>query len=770
MKLPLHERRYLLILLALVICISCVHAANVVVGSGQIASVGQTTTINVTLDSAPQGLRFYAMNFTVSNPAIANITGVTFPSWASLNNYSSLPGSTVSIRAGDLGGHIVAGSTNVNLVNLTLTGLAPGSSNLIISSNADMEDLNGNKITATSEYGVITVSGSSPGSDFGYFVMLVNVDGSAVTLQGADLKDYYAGVTKNGGIKIKVSTTAIQFIAYSVTHDGYQPFSDSIASMPLANQTITYNVTLVPGTATPTSTTTGTSTPTTSPTVTTTTTVPTLTPTVPAPGGGGLAVTSLPLDATVSVDGNVMGVTPLYVKALTRGAHTVEISKSGYYSWQQYVVINSNRITRIPMVLLKPSYKPGPNPIQGKGTIVVSSNPSGADVFVDGVFQGLTPIGVGNLAPGVHFIQVKKDGYNEYSSPAVIQYSGSIIYFPLIILSPATSGSFITSSSGAQSLQLSSDPSGADISMDGEPAGKTPITVNGLGQGPHIIQFHESGYNDQSSVAFVNGNDTTIIKPVKLAPADNGTVNSRSDLLYVDSLPQGALVSFDALPRGESPLNIEGILPGPHTLTFKLPGYEDYETLVIVKEGQVPEVPIVVLTPNVINGTHLAQSAVAVNSKPEGAEVYLNGTKLGETPLLIDGFADGSHPLQLKLEGYLDYNATIEKNDGVSEDIPTMMLIPSPDRDATPGMDFTTVKSMPSGANVFLDGLMAGTTPVLLQNLTPGTHYLEVKLDGYNDYTGMLDVKEGSTPDVPLILLIPSGTQGSEMTYSILNS
>ena len=134
MKLPLHERRYLLILLALVICISCVHAANVVVGSGQIASVGQTTTINVTLDSAPQGLRFYAMNFTVSNPAIANITGVTFPSWASLNNYSSLPGSTVSIRAGDLGGHIVAGSTNVNLVNLTLTGLAPGSSNLIISS------------------------------------------------------------------------------------------------------------------------------------------------------------------------------------------------------------------------------------------------------------------------------------------------------------------------------------------------------------------------------------------------------------------------------------------------------------------------------------------------------------------------------------------------------------------------------------------------------------------------------------------------------------
>jgi hypothetical protein len=58
-----------------------------------------------------------------------------------------------------------------------------------------------------------------------------------------------------------------------------------------------------------------------------------------------------------------------------------------------------------------------------KATVSVSSNPTGADVLLDGDFVGNSPATL-RLAPGKHTIAVKSSGYAEWSREITVQ-SGS---------------------------------------------------------------------------------------------------------------------------------------------------------------------------------------------------------------------------------------------------------------------------------------------------------------------------------------------------------
>jgi hypothetical protein len=53
------------------------------------------------------------------------------------------------------------------------------------------------------------------------------------------------------------------------------------------------------------------------------------------------------------------------------------------------------------------------------------------------------------------------------------------------------------------------------------------------------------------------------------------------------------------------------------------------------------------------------------------------------------------------------------------------------------------VSSTPSGAPVYLDSAPMGNTPVTLQNLTPGSHLVEIKNPGYLPYSVQVLVKAG---------------------------
>ena len=58
------------------------------------------------------------------------------------------------------------------------------------------------------------------------------------------------------------------------------------------------------------------------------------------------------------------------------------------------------------------------------------------------------------------------------------------------------------------------------------------------------------------------------------------------------------------------------------------------------------------------------------------------------------------------------------------------------------------LSSKPSGATIWLDGTNTKkTTPEILEGLTPGKHSLKLTLDGYNDYTGSVNITSGKQTD-----------------------
>lgn len=83
---------------------------------------GGTGEVSFVTDSAPAGIAGYMMVVTLTNPSAADITAVSFPAWAGLNNVTKLPADSVGVSAVDLEKGLESGSTLVLLATITLRG------------------------------------------------------------------------------------------------------------------------------------------------------------------------------------------------------------------------------------------------------------------------------------------------------------------------------------------------------------------------------------------------------------------------------------------------------------------------------------------------------------------------------------------------------------------------------------------------------------------------------------------------------------------------
>jgi hypothetical protein len=50
---------------------------------------------------------------------------------------------------------------------------------------------------------------------------------------------------------------------------------------------------------------------------------------------------------------------------------------------------------------------------------------------------------------------------------------------------------------------------------------------------------------------------------------------------------------------------------------------------------------------------------LAIESRPPGASVFLNGKLIGKTPLMLSDVTAGSHAIRLELEGYRRWTSAI---------------------------------------------------------------------------------------------------------------
>lgn len=118
------------------------------------------------------------------------------------------------------------------------------------------------------------------------------------------------------------------------------------------------------------------------------------------PTDGTLAIESRPAGASVVVDGKPRGVTPLTL-TLPAGPHVLEIKSAGEPRVIPLTVKAGVQVSQ---------YIELPDVPLATGQLQVRSEPAGARISIDGQPRGVAPVLVADLAPGEHDIVLTSDG------------------------------------------------------------------------------------------------------------------------------------------------------------------------------------------------------------------------------------------------------------------------------------------------------------------------------------------------------------------------
>ena len=192
------------------------------------------------------------------------------------------------------------------------------------------------------------------------------------------------------------------------------------------------------------------------------------------PNWAPVSVSSRPGGAEVLVDGTPVGRTPADLE-VEAGERLLELRLPGYNAWREAIAVLADQPLDLPEVTM----------VQADGRVELVTDPSGAAVSVNGEFQGSTPLTL-RLRPGrSHAIAMSKPGYETVTQDlSVTADSGRRLEISLV-------GQY-----GA--IEVVSDPPAAEILVDGEPGGVTPVQLDLLAV-PHELEVRLDGHASQST-------------------------------------------------------------------------------------------------------------------------------------------------------------------------------------------------------------------------------------------------------------------------------
>jgi hypothetical protein len=236
------------------------------------------------------------------------------------------------------------------------------------------------------------------------------------------------------------------------------------------------------------------------------------------------------------------------------------------------------------------------------GTAVIESTPSGVAVIVDGTAAGKTPMRL-ELAAGAHDVELLLRGVSRRQQITIARGAETAV-------------SIDWNAKPTGGLQVSSEPAGARVLIDGRERGVTPLELHDLAAGEHAVRLESAEGSVSRTVRIGAGRTESITESIYpgwihvSAPFDV-TVMEGSRGVQLDSSSRALLE------------------PGAHTLRLQNRSFAFSESRqIVVEPGGTTEVSIASPT-----------SSLTV-AGPAGAEVFVDGERVGQIPL-------ASYPVKL---------------------------------------------------------------------------------------------------------------------------
>lgn len=150
-----------------------------------------------------------------------------------------------------------------------------------------------------------------------------------------------------------------------------------------------------------------------------------------------------------------------------------------------------------------------------------------------------------------------------------------------------------------------------------------------------------------------------------------------SGRVLVRSTPSNAMVVIDGVWSGRTPHTKRELSLGDHTVRVVLEGYEPINRRVRItaenpshemtfqlrraagRRGAQAPAPDRATEPPARTPAPLANSSLAISSRPAGARVTVDGRFVGTTPVKLDGLAAGRYQVRIELDGYLTWMQSV---------------------------------------------------------------------------------------------------------------
>jgi len=246
--------------------------------------------------------------------------------------------------------------------------------------------------------------------------------------------------------------------------------------------------------------------------------------------------------ARVQVDSVDLGTTPLIDVELEAGEHELVVTRDRYLPHTVSITVTGRSIRERFEVDLEPAW----------AVVTFTSQPSGAEVLVDGESVGLTPVNA-ELLQGERDVTLKLAGHKAWQEEFLVT-AGRDMVAPEVLLVPADGLVFIRS-----------NPSDASVTINGQFMGQTPLEVSLAPQQVHDITLFKAGYNETS-------------RAIRTVPDEESEITIALE-------PILASVQIAAVP-GDAELYINGEFRGMANQTLELMAAS--QLIEIRKQGYVP--------------------------------------------------------------------------------------------------------------------------------------------------------------------------------------
>ena len=200
---------------------------------------------------------------------------------------------------------------------------------------------------------------------------------------------------------------------------------------------------------------------------------------------------------------------------------------------------------------------------------------------------------------------------------------------------------------GGNFYALSVQPKNAVVTIDGI---QQNVSTDGeysamLPYGTHTYKVEAGGYISKSGSFTVSSGDMTPISVSLLSAMASVSITCPTPAvsLYVDKKAVG-----------NSPWS-GSLKEGMHLLEARKSGYRSQQKTILLAQQQKLDVTFDELV--------AIQGNLSVNYKPFGADVYVDGKKLGQSPRVFNGLLVGNHQVEVRKDGY----ATDRKSVSISE-------------------------------------------------------------------------------------------------------